>query len=110
MVLFGNYRWSISLNDLHIDPILLLTVPDFHYIDLTNGLTEGSTHLHSVTMEIPDPFDDKFISDMFLQVLGPMCLLAKNGGVLLTLRGQNLAQVLAKRTSARVIRHVHRWG
>ena len=52
-------------------------------------------------MEIPDPFDSKYRSDMFLQVLGPGYLLAKKGGVLLTLRGQILPQVLAKRTSIR---------
>ena len=69
MGLFRNYRRSISIDDLHF-----------------------------LTMGIIDRLNDKYISDMYLQVLGLTYLLAKNGGVLLTLRGQILAQVLAIRT------------
>ena len=69
MALFRNYRRSISIDDLHF-----------------------------VTIRIIDRLKDQYISDMYLQILGLTYLLAKKGGVLLTLRGQILAQVLAIRT------------
>ena len=58
MALFRNYRRSISMDDLHF-----------------------------VTMGIIDRLNDKYISDLYLQILELTHLLAKKGGVLLTLRG-----------------------